>query len=545
MKPEAHGGDLLRMAATAGRDPASLLDFSVNVRPEGPPEFIRAALFRAMTALAAYPSPHAEEAMLAAARHHEMDPSGFVFGSGSNELIHALARVLRKRGVPSVHVVEPAFSEYAIACRLAGLEVIPVWGGIIEKNQGAPATGAEKDKAVPKQDLLGALTDAPAGSAVFLANPGNPSGLFRTPDECLRLMSSRSDLLWIIDEAFVEYAGTEAEASVLQRLPKNGIALRSLTKFHAVPGVRLGYLAADAELAQAIRDELPAWSVNAFALAAAQAVFADTSDFAAQTRAENAERRADLDAALSSLPGIEVYPSAANYVLFRWPGAPRNLLGILLKCFGIAVRDCSNYHGLKDGSWFRAAVRFPEDHRRLAEAREDGLDLPLRHFGDVRLHFGVQLFAQLVRGELFGQHGGDVFEHRQHVGIALVQLGADLAIRLVGDLHDLLIKREPLCIEEGFFELALPHRHIPDDEHRAAALGQPPDLGKVFFVRQAEGSGRKNDAVLQLQAPIVHRAQDGLVHDHMLPFCAAFCSSSSSWRCSSAVRPVRFRASQP
>ena len=53
MKPEAHGGDLLRMAATAGRDPASLLDFSVNVRPEGPPEFIRAALFRAMTALAA------------------------------------------------------------------------------------------------------------------------------------------------------------------------------------------------------------------------------------------------------------------------------------------------------------------------------------------------------------------------------------------------------------------------------------------------------------------------------------------------------------
>ena len=368
MKPEAHGGDLLRMAATAGRDPASLLDFSVNVRPEGPPEFIRAALFRAMTALAAYPSPHAEEAMLAAARHHGMDSSRFVFGSGSNELIHALARVLRKRGVPSVRVVEPAFSEYAIACRLAGIKAIPVWGGIIEKNQCVPTTDTGKDEAVPTRDLLDALTDAPEGSAVFLANPGNPSGLFRTPEECLRLMSSRSDLLWIIDEAFVEYAGTETGASVLQRLPKNGIVLRSLTKFHAVPGVRLGYLAADAELAQAIRDELPAWSVNAFALAAAQAVFADTSDFAAQARAENAERRADLAAALSSLPGIEVYPSAANYVLFRWPGAPRNLLGILLKRFGIAVRDCSNYHGLKDGSWFRAAVRFPEDHRRLAEA---------------------------------------------------------------------------------------------------------------------------------------------------------------------------------
>ena len=109
---------------------------------------------------------------------------------------------------------------------------------------------------------------------------------------------------------------------MLQRLPKNGIALRSLTKFHAVPGVRLGYLAADAELAQAIRDELPAWSVNAFALAAAQAVFADTSDFAAQTRAENADAVRISPPPCRPCRGIEVYPSAANYVLFRWPGAP-------------------------------------------------------------------------------------------------------------------------------------------------------------------------------------------------------------------------------
>ena len=174
MKPEAHGGDLLRMAATAGRDPASLLDFSVNVRPEGPPEFIRAALFRAMTSLAAYPSPHAEEAMLAAARHHGMDASRFVFGSGSNELIHALARVLRKRGVPSVRVVEPAFSEYAIACRLAGIKAIPVWGGIIEKNQCVPTTDTGKDEAVPTRDLLDALTDGAARARLRLRRSGAP-----------------------------------------------------------------------------------------------------------------------------------------------------------------------------------------------------------------------------------------------------------------------------------------------------------------------------------------------------------------------------------
>ena len=70
--------------------------------------------------------------------------------------------------------------------------------------------------------------------------------------------------------------------------------LRSLTKFHAVPGVRLGYLVTRAERARRWRGRLPAWSVNAFALAAAQAVLADTSDFAERTRDENRRRREHL-----------------------------------------------------------------------------------------------------------------------------------------------------------------------------------------------------------------------------------------------------------
>ena len=199
MKLDAHGGDLLAMASVSKRDPASLLDFSVNVRPEGAPEFLRAALVRANTGLAAYPSPNAEEALAAAARRYGLPAGRFAFGNGSNELIHALARVLKRRGAPCVSIVEPAFSEYALACRLAGLESSPLWGGI-----GSGADGR------PSGDLLAGLAETPSGSAVFLANPCNPSGLFRTPGECLSLLAARPDLLWIIDEAFIEYAGPEA-----------------------------------------------------------------------------------------------------------------------------------------------------------------------------------------------------------------------------------------------------------------------------------------------------------------------------------------------
>lgn len=377
MKLDAHGGDLLAMASVSKRDPASLLDFSVNVRPEGAPEFLRAALVRANTGLAAYPSPNAEEALAAAARRYGLPAGRFAFGNGSNELIHALARVLKRRGAPCVSIVEPAFSEYALACRLAGLESSPLWGGI-----GSGADGQ------PSGDLLAGLAETPSGSAVFLANPCNPSGLFRTPGECLSLLAARPDLLWIIDEAFIEYAGPEADVSILRRMPSNGVVLRSLTKFHALPGVRIGYLAASAELAEAVRADLPAWNVNVFALSAAVAALGDTSDFAERARAENAERRADLAAVLSGLPGVEVFPSSANYVLFRWRGAPKDLYGILLRRFGIAVRDCSNYCGLDDGTWFRAAVRFSEEHHRLAgalrEVLEEG-DVPKKSAADTPL----------------------------------------------------------------------------------------------------------------------------------------------------------------
>ena len=149
MKPEAHGGDLLRMAATAGRDPASLLDFSVNVRPEGPPEFIRAALFRAMTTLAAYPSPHAEEAMLAAARHHGMDASRFVFGPHVHAEIQQGRRIASgcSRHAQQVAAVGFGFHNGFLFLRLPGRfpSGVLFWGCL----DGSPLLRAEDQIGMP------------------------------------------------------------------------------------------------------------------------------------------------------------------------------------------------------------------------------------------------------------------------------------------------------------------------------------------------------------------------------------------------------------
>ncbi len=247
-----HGGDLQKMSSLAGCSLHDIIDFSVNVHCDGTPDFIRSALFQAMTHIEAYPSPHAEELKILASKYYEkykLKAEQFVFGNGSNELIHALSRVLKKDNFSKIYIVEPAFSEYALGAEKAGLEIERLW------------YSQEKHRLIKPDSLLDFESNfekLKPHSAIFFANPANPSGLFLEKDILLKYIHARQDLLWIIDEAFIEYVGEESLYSILPKLPYNAIILRSLTKFHSVPGVRLGYLIANIENAQKKQAELPA-----------------------------------------------------------------------------------------------------------------------------------------------------------------------------------------------------------------------------------------------------------------------------------------------
>lgn len=347
-----HGGDLRRLGREAACDPALVLDFSANIRPEGPPPFMVAAMTRALNAVQAYPSPHGEEACEAAARYHGCPQDCFVFGNGSNELFSALARVLVRRGCRQALIMDPAFSEYDRACRRAGLRTLS-WQGMAERGF-AP-------------DLERLVREAPTGVSIWLANPGNPAGGLIEPQALRRARAARPDLVWILDEAFIDYSG-EAFSLLHDATQAEGtlVVVRSLTKFYAVPGLRVGYAACEAGLAAAVREEIPNWNLNAFALAAACAALEGDPAVAEAIRRDNAERREHLSGLLREL-GLDVLPSAGNYVLFRWPQQEPLRLR-LLREHQIAVRDCATYPGLAGGGWFRVAVRLPEDHDCLAQA---------------------------------------------------------------------------------------------------------------------------------------------------------------------------------
>ena len=213
MNSFSHGGDLKSLAADAGRPEREILDFSVNLRPEGMPEFIASALWKAMDAAVPYPSPDMAELRELAAVRSGLPSGCFTFGNGANELIHALPRALElKRAV----IPEPAFSEYRLACLRHGTDVLshPDGGTGFLHSVFPPAGGTGRRRKRRFPWLIPAIH--PAGCWTFRPC-GRPCG---TAPESSGLLTNPA----------IDYAdGTESLLRDAALLP-NLVVLRSLTK---------------------------------------------------------------------------------------------------------------------------------------------------------------------------------------------------------------------------------------------------------------------------------------------------------------------------
>jgi histidinol-phosphate aminotransferase len=181
--------------------------------------------------------------------------------------------------------------------------------------------------------------------------------------------------------------GSDAERHVAQgetgslaaRAEVPGVAVvRSLTKLWSLAGIRAGYLLAPPELIRAARAARQPWSVGGPACAALTAWARRTATSggaeAAAIAARVAAAREELAAALAALPGVRVWPSAANFLLLRVPDGAAVRAGLAAR--GIAVRRADTFPGLT-ADHLRVAVRRPEENRRLVEALRDVLGIPV------------------------------------------------------------------------------------------------------------------------------------------------------------------------
>ena len=350
-----HGGDVYAAARELVMPADSIIDFSASINPLGTPASVMSELRRHLKGLRHYPDPSAAELVDEIARSTGLDPKMILCGNGSTELIYLVARALQPK---RVLIPAPAFSEYERACISASH-----FNGNHSNTEGIKYYHIEaKDKFRLNVDaFIDAIKDR---DMAFICNPNNPTGqLIRKSDIVLIADAARkSGCCLVVDEAFIDFIPGE---SIIKKVAENPslIVIRSLTKFFALSGLRIGYAVINPDLLGAITRLKEPWTVNSLAQIAGITALKDT---AYQSRTFNVLRRekAYLEKGLKRL-GLDYYPSRVNFYLIRHNNAYNIVLQ--LREQGILVRDCSNFNGL-DRSYIRIAVRTRRENMRLLAA---------------------------------------------------------------------------------------------------------------------------------------------------------------------------------
>jgi histidinol-phosphate/aromatic aminotransferase/cobyric acid decarboxylase-like protein len=344
-----HGPELRALALL----PEQVLDFSVNVNPYGPsPAVVRAI---AAAPIDRYPDPRAERACDALAASLGERGERVLLGHGAAELLWSAARSVLAPGTTAL-IVEPTFCELRAAALACGARVVE-W-----------RASAEQGFAID----LGAVTAAAehgGASAVYLCAPNTPTGAAVPAAEIALAAGLLPHVTWIVDQSFLSLSTRFADAAVVQ--PDNVLRVCSLTKDHAIPGLRVGYAVGSPALLRGMEAQRCAWCTSAPAQAAAEAAAAAGS-FVAESRDRLLVDSAQLAAALRQL-GLQPLPSSAAFMLvpvptqFAHAGALR---ARLLAHHGVLVRDCASF-GLP--RHMRIAARPAADRARLIAALQQEL----------------------------------------------------------------------------------------------------------------------------------------------------------------------------
>ncbi|HEX5483320.1 MAG TPA: threonine-phosphate decarboxylase CobD [Terriglobia bacterium] len=353
-----HGGDIFGAARRLGVPVSAIMDFSANINPLGPSSMARRRLREDLHLVCHYPDTCQAELRSLVARHENIDPDSILFGSGAMQLIHLVPRHFEPR---KALLVQPTFSEYAVALRLSGCQV---------RNYRLQP---ERNFRIEPNEFLRALANE-RPDMLILGNPNNPTGT-STPPEVLSEITTvcaKRRIHLVVDESFIDFT---TQPSLAGRASQHRylMVLRSFTKFFSLPGLRIGCLVAQPSTVGALAREIEPWSVNTLgAIAAAESM--KDSVFRKKSLALAARERRYLSQGLAKLGWLDPYPSEANFLLARIKRRDVCATDLRkeLEIKRLLIRECTGFDGLGQ-QYIRLAIRTRRENRILLEAlREIG-----------------------------------------------------------------------------------------------------------------------------------------------------------------------------
>ena len=329
-----------------------LIKLNTNEHPLPPSELAMSALRRVEPErLRRYPDPESESLRTAIAEAEGVDRGQVFVGNGSDEVLgHIYAAFFAGRG--ALTALDISYGFYPVWAQLYGVEL----------------------KAVPLTERF--EIDVPAVSQtsgpIIFANPNAPTGIALTAEAIGRLAEARACRLVVVDEAYYGF-GAETAVGLVGRYP-NLLVTRSLSKSHALAGLRVGYAIGDEGLIEGlnrVKNSFNSYPLGALAQAGAEAAIRDV-DWLARAGRVVIDNRSFLTAELERL-GFEVCSSLANFVFARHPNRSGKFLFGELRRENILVR---HWDKPRIGDHLRITVGSREQCERLIEALGGIIDRP-------------------------------------------------------------------------------------------------------------------------------------------------------------------------
>lgn len=327
------------------------MKLSANESALGPsPRAIRAAE-RASQSMHRYPDGGSTMLRDAISARHGLAADRIVCGAGSDELLYNLARGYAGPG-DEVLYSEHGFNIYPIAALSVGAK---------------PVTAPETDLTVDVEAMLARVTDKTR--IVYVANPNNPTGSYISADEMARLRRELPDnVLLVIDCAYAEYvtANDYSPGIDLVDAGDNTVMTRTFSKIHGLAALRIGWGYCPPAIADVLNRIRGPFNLSTVAQAAGKAALEDVDHMAA-SRDHNSVWLPWLSDQLTAL-GLTVFPSAANFILVRFPAENGKTASDAMNFFshrGIIPRETGGY-GLPD--CLRFTIGREDEMRAVAAA---------------------------------------------------------------------------------------------------------------------------------------------------------------------------------
>lgn len=323
---------------------------NTNESPLAPPQAFLDAVAAEVTRVAwnRYPDRGATELRRRIAELHGVEPSQVFVANGSNEVLQTLSLTYAGPG-RSVAVFEPTYAMHSQIARIAGSEVA----------EGARAADLSLDLAEVRRVLA---ESSPA--ITYVCSPNNPTGMVETRETVLDVLGLVPGLL-VVDEAYGQFAPWSALELVDEDTPL--VVTRTFSKTWSMAAARLGYLVGPSWVVAELEKVVLPYHLDALKQAAGCVALDHVAEME-QRVATLVEERGRVHAALADLP-LEVWPSSANFILFRPLHHDGDAVWADLVADSVLVRNCASWPGLHNCLRVTIGTR-DEDDRFLNALRK-------------------------------------------------------------------------------------------------------------------------------------------------------------------------------